>query len=221
MRAHWLALIPAAAALALVLGACGVATPSSGGSAGSGTPADSNAPASAGPTATANSLGSPVPSDQVVSSPAPSPYRDKVLEALLPDSYTGIVLEKISLGGGDFLAQNASSPFNIAAKSLGIKSAAISAAAAGDPTGRLDLAFGIVRFKGVNNAKLLTAFQGALQTAGDQISTVTLGGKELIKMKDSSGGLVSYGFFYAKDDMLIGETSSSEATAASAATALP
>jgi hypothetical protein len=223
MRARSRILFPGAAALLLAVAACsGASTPTPNPSSAGG---GAQAPASlqpSGPSAVVTlPSAAPQASDQVVLPAAPSPYVNKALEALLPGTYAGATFVKLSLAGPDFLAQDASSPFVGMVSALGLKSTDVSASAAGDPSGQLDVAFGVIRFAGVDSTTLQTAFQSALQSVGDTISTVTIGGRNLIKMKDTANGLVSYGYFYVRADMIIGVTSGDETTATTAAAALP
>jgi len=59
---------------------------------------------------------------------------------------------------------------------------------------------------------------GADHVSGDLIGSVNLGGKDVIKTKDSSG---SFSYLYVRNDVVLGVTTKDDATAAKALAVLP
>jgi len=220
MRRHLFTPLAASAALAIIVAACG----------GSATAA----PSAAAPSVAASAAPSIEPSPQASPSPAastaaeasgalpsialPSLNADKDLEALLPATFGGATLQKFSMKGEQFLGQTSNAELNKALSSLGLSAADVSVAFAGDPTGKMDVTFVAIRFAGADSGKLLQVFQAASQTQGSVVTSVNVGGKDVIKTQDKSGSL---SYFYVRNDVILGVSAKSDAAAAPALQALP
>jgi hypothetical protein len=120
--------------------------------------------------------------------------------------------------GAQFLGSNPDPTFNQAITALGLTAADVSVAIAADPTGKMDISFAAIRFAGADSGKLLQVFQAASQATGDLVGSVNVGGKDVIKTKDSSG---SFSYFYVKNDTVLGVTAKTDAAAAPALQVLP
>ena len=216
MRRHLFTPLAASAALAIIVAACG----------GSATPA----PSAAAPSVAASVAPSIEPSPSPAASTAadasgalpsialPSLNADKDLEALLPATFGGATLQKFSMKGAQFLGQNADPTFNQAIAALGLTTADVSVAIAADPAGKMDISFAAIRFAGADSGKLLQVFQAASQASGDMVGSVNVGGKDVIKTKDSSG---SFSYFYVRNDVVLGVTAKTDAAAGPALQVLP
>jgi hypothetical protein len=215
MRHHRFTPLAASAALAVFVAACGGAATASP-SATVPSAAASVAP-SVEPSPSSEST-VPAASGAIPSFAIPSFETDKDLEALLPGTFSGATLQKISIKGVQALGQDPT--FNKVVTELGLTAADISVAVAADPTGTLQVQFEAIRFAGADSGKLLQVFQTASQASGDLVGTVNLGGKAVMKTKDSSGtGTFSY--FYVRNDVVLGVTAKDDATAATALAVLP
>jgi hypothetical protein len=91
-------------------------------------------------------------------------------------------------------------------------------AAAADPAGKLDVSFEAIRFAGADSGRLLQVIQAASQASGDLVGSVNLGGKGVIKTKDSSG---SFSYFYVRNDVALAVTAKDDAAADPALRVLP
>ena len=120
--------------------------------------------------------------------------------------------------GAQFLGQNADPTFNQAIAALGLTTADVSVAIAADPAGKMDISFAAIRFAGADSGKLLQVFQAASQASGDMVGSVNVGGKDVIKTKDSSG---SFSYFYVRNDVVLGVTAKTDAAAGPALQVLP
>ena len=221
MRYRRTALLAASAAIAILVAACG----------SSATPAPSVAAASVAPTVAPSVAPSPSPAPSAAPSESaaaaasgalPSiglPNQDTNLEALLPSTFGGATLQKFSMKGAQFLGQSTSPEFNDAMSALGLTAADLSVAVAADATGTSGVTFVAIRFAGADSGKLSQVFQAASQASGDTVSSVNLGGKDVLK-STSSGADVTY--FYVKNDTVFGVTGvKDDATAATALAVLP
>jgi hypothetical protein len=222
MRRHLFTPLAALAVLSIMVAACG----------GSATAA----PSAAAPSAAASVAPSvePSPSPEASASPAasaaadasgalpsialPSFNADKDLEALLPSTFGGATLQKFSMKGAQFLGSSPDPAFDQAIAALGLTAADVSVAIAADPTGTMEISFAAIRFAGADSGKLLQVFQAASQATGDLVGSVNVGGKDVIKTKDSSG---SFSYFHVKNDTVLGVTAKSDAAAAPALQVLP
>jgi len=222
MRRHLFTPLAALAVLSIMVAACG----------GSATAA----PSAAAPSVAASVAPSvePSPSPEASASPAasaaadasgalpsialPSLNADKDLEALLPTTFGGATLQKFSMKGAQFLGSNPDPTFNQAIAALGLTAADVSVAIAADPTGKMDISFAAIRFAGADSGKLLQVFTAASQASGDLVGSVNVGGKDVIKTKDSSG---TFSYFYVKNDTVLGVTATTDAAAAPALQVLP
>jgi hypothetical protein len=218
MRHHLFTPLAALAVLSILVAACG----------GSATAAPSVAAPSVAPSV------APSPSPEPSASPAasaaadasgalpsialPSFNADKDLEALLPTTFGGATLQKFSMKGAQFLGSTPDPTFTQAITALGLTAADVSVAIAADPTGKMDISFAAIRFAGADSGKLLQVFQAASQATGDLVGSVNVGGKDVIKTKDSSG---SFSYFYVKNDTVLGVTAKTDAAAAPALQVLP
>ena len=222
MRRHLVTPLAGLAILSIMVAACG----------GSATAA----PSAAAPSVAASVAPSvePSPSPEASVSPAasaaadasgalpsialPSFNADKDLEALLPSTFGGATLQKFSMKGAQFLGSNPDPTFNQAIAALGLTAADVSVAIAADPTGKMDISFAAIRFAGADTGKLLQVFTAASQASGDLVGSVNVGGKDVIKTKDSSG---TFSYFYVKNDTVLGVTATTDAAAAPALQVLP
>ena len=211
--------LAASAAIAILVAACG----------GSATPAPTATPTPAAPASVAPSVSpsaepSAAPSASAVAAASgalPSfalPNQDTNLEALLPSTFEGTTLQKFSMKGTQFLGQSASPEFNSAMSALGLTAADLSVAVAMDPA-TSGIQFVAIRFAGADSGKLSQVFQAASQASGDTVSSVNLGGKDVLKSKSSNGDVT---YFYIKNDTVFGVTGAKDdATAATALALLP
>jgi hypothetical protein len=222
MRRH-LALLAASAALAIFVAAC----------SSSATPSPTAPPAAAASVAPSAEPSMAVsPSPEASAAPAAStapeasgalpsfslPNEDTNLEALLPSTFGGAKLQKLSMKGADFLGQSSNADLANALSSLGLTAADVSVAIASDAAGTSGVTFIAIRFAGADSSKLLQVFQAASQASGETVSSVTVGGKSVLKATDTSG---SNSYFYVKNDTILGVTAPDDATAAAALAVLP
>jgi hypothetical protein len=218
MRRHLFAPLAASAVLAVFVAACGgsaTAAPSAAAPSAAESVAPSVAPSpSAEASATPAESTAPAASGALQSFVIPSFTPDKALEALLPSTFDGAPLQKISFKGAQFLGQDPTSDFNKTVTALGLNASDVSMAAAVDAA----VQFVAIRFAGADSGKLLQVFQAASQASGDLIGSVNLGGKDVIKTKDSSG---SFSYLYVRNDVVLGVTTKDDATAAKALAVLP
>jgi len=218
MRRHLFAPLAASAVLAVFVAACGgsaTAAPSAAAPSAAESVAPSVAPSpSAEASATPAESTAPDASGAIPSFAIPSFTADKDLEALLPSTFDGATLQKISFKGAQFLGQDPTSDFNKTVTALGLNASDVSMAAAVDAA----VQFVAIRFAGADSGKLLQVFQTASQASGDLIGSVNLGGKDVIKTKDSSG---SFSYLYVRNDVVLGVTTKDDATAAKALAVLP
>ena len=220
MRRH-LAPLAASAALAIFVAAC----------SSSATPSPTAPPAAAASVAPSVAP-SAAPSMQASAAPAAStapaasgalpsltlPNEDTNLEALLPSTFGGAKLQKLSMKGADFLGQSSNADLANALGSLGLTAADVSVAIASDIAETSGLTFIAIRFAGADSSKLLQVFQAASQASGQTVTSVNLGGKAALKATDSSG---SSSYFYVKNDTILGVTAPDDATAATMLAVLP
>jgi hypothetical protein len=222
MRRHLVTPLAALAVLSIMVAACGgsaTAAPSAAAPSVAASVAPSVAP-SPSPEASASPAASAVAdaSGALPSIALPSFNADKDLEALLPSTFGGATLQKFSMKGAQFLGSNPDPTFNQAIAALGLTAADVSVAIAADPTGTMDISFAAIRFAGADSGKLLQVFQAASQATGDLVGSVNVGGRDVIKTKDSSG---TFSYFYVKNDTVLGVTAKSDAAAAPALQVLP
>ena len=223
MRLRSFAPLAASAALAVFVAACGgsaTAAPSAAAPSVAASVAPSVEP-SPSPEASAAAAASAAPaaSGALPSIVLPSFTADKDLEALLPATFNGVTLQKFSMKGAQFLGQSSNSDLDKAVTALGLTTADVSVAIAADPTGKMDISFAAIRFAGADSGKLLQVFQAASQAQGNLVGSVNLGGKDVIKTKDSSG--TSFSYFYVRNDVVLGVTAKDDASAAPALQLLP
>jgi hypothetical protein len=218
MRCHLFAPLAASAVLAVLVAACGgsaTAAPSAAAPSAAESVTPSVAPSpSAEASATPAESTAPDASGAIPSIALPSFTPDKALEALLPSTFDGAPLQKISFKGAQFLGQDPTSDFNKTVTALGLNASDVSMAAAVDAA----VQFVAIRFAGADSGKLLQVFQAASQASGELIGSVNLGGKDVIKTKDSSG---SFSYLYVRNDVVLGVTTKDDATAAKALAVLP
>ncbi len=220
MRRH-LAPLAASAALAIFVAAC----------SSSATPSPTAPPAAAASVAPSVAP-SAAPSMQASAAPAAStapaasfaipsiglPSQDKNLEGILPSTFGGATLQKFSMNFAQFQGQSSDKTFAQAVTALGLTPADVSVAVAADITGK-GVSFLAIRFAGADSGKLSQVFQAASQASGDVISSVNLGGKDVLKAKSSNGDLT---YFYIKNDTILGVTGAKDdATAGAALAVLP
>jgi hypothetical protein len=218
MRRHLFAPLAASAVLAVFVAACGgsaTAAPSAAAPSAAASVAPSTVPSPSSDASAAPAESSaPAASGALPSIALPSFNADKDLEALLPSTFGGTTLQKISFKGAQFLDQDPTSDFNKMVTALGLNASDVSMAAAVDAA----VQFVAIRFAGADSGKLLQVFQTASQASGDFVGSVNLGGKDVIKTKDSSG---SFSYLYVRNDVVLGVTTKDDATAAKALAVLP
>jgi len=221
MRLHSFAPLAASAALAVFVAACGgsaTAAPSAAAPSAAASVAPSVEP-SPSPEASAAAAASAAPAASGALPSITLPNQDTNLEAVLPSTFNGVTLQKFSMKGAQFLGQDPTSDFNKAVTALGLTTADISVAVATDPTAKTDVTFVAIRFAGADSGKLLEVFQASAKASGSLLSSVNLGGKDVIKTKDSSG--TSFSYFYVRNDVVLGVTAKDDAAAAPALQVLP
>jgi hypothetical protein len=223
-----LALTAACVVLAVATAACGgssAASPAASQSAASPTVVASAAP-SASPAASEAAVAStaPTPSNTPVASTAPVasgavpsigvPNQDKNLEAILPSTFAGATLQKISMKGSQYLG---SSPeMTKVVSELGLTAADVSVAIAGSNGN--GPSFVALRFAGADSGKLLQVFQAASVASGEVVTPANVAGKDVLKSTDKAGAIT---YFYVHNDMVLGVTAKDEATAAAGLALLP
>jgi len=229
MRRHLLAPLAVSAALAVLVAACGgsataapsVAAPSVAASVASVAPSaapSTETAASPSPEASAAAAASTAPTASKALPSIGLPNQDTNLEAVLPSSFKGAKLTKFSMKGAQFLGQDPTSDFNKLVVGLGLSAADVSVAVASEAAGAGDVTFVAIRFAGADSGKLLDVFKAATQASGSLISSVNVGGKDVIKTKDSSG---SFSYFYVRNDTVLGVSAKDDATATAALALLP
>ena len=120
--------------------------------------------------------------------------------------------------GEQYLGQSSNSDLDKALSDLGLTAADVSVAIASDTAGTSGITFIAIRFAGADSGKLLQVFQAASQASGETVSSVSIGGKDVLKATDASG---SNSYFYVKNDTMLGVTAPDDATAATALQVLP
>lgn len=171
------------------------------------------------PTDAAAGSDEPLPSDQGSLEPEPSAVAPE-LEADLPTSIQGTPLTVSSYTGTEALTASPTSRA-LAARltSLGVKLGDIQIAQAGDDTYTVDITVFGFRVPGLAPAKLkaavLEAWLGANEPGVKQ-TTVTLGGKSLLKVDYGTEGSIDY--VYATDDHVIVIDTADPTAASEAAT---
>jgi hypothetical protein len=147
------------------------------------------------------------------------PNQDTNLEALLPSTFGGVKLQKFSMKGEQYLSQGSGTQLDAAMSGLGLTAADLSVAVAADPANATGITFLAIRFAGADSGKLQQVFLAAAQASGDYLGSVSVGGKNVIKSKDTAG--TSFSYFYVKNDTVLGVTAKDDATAAPALALLP
>jgi len=222
MRRHLFAPLAAAAALAVLVAACGgsaTAAPSAAAPSVAASVAPSVEP-SPSPEASAAAAASAAPAASVALPSIGLPNQDTNLEAVLPSTFNGATLQKFSMKGAQFLGQDPKSDFNKAVTALGLTTADVSVAIAGDSAGKMDVTFAAIRFAGADSGKLLQVFTAASQASGSLVSSVNVGGKDVVKTKDTAGA-GSFSYFYVRNDVVLGVTAKDDTAAAAALQVLP
>jgi hypothetical protein len=213
MRRRFSVPLAALGALAVLLAACG----------GSATPAPSAAAPSVEPSASPGASAAAYASASPAASGAlPSigfPNLDATLEALLPSTFNGVTLQKLSMKGAQFLGQDPTSDITTAVTALGLTTADVSVAMAADPTGAMSVTFAAIRFAGAESVRLLQVFQAAAQGSGSPVTSANVGGRDVIRSQDTAGGTFSY--FYVRNDVVLAVTAADDASAAPALQVLP
>jgi len=180
-------------------------------------------PGSAAPESSGGASGLPAGSgDLGEGSAAPSGPVAPELEAVMPTSVLGTPLSVDSASGDQALvADPASRAFAARLTSLGAKVANVEVARAFDDTQSVDIAVVGFRLPGFDPAKLkaavLEAWLGAGE-AGVKQTSVTLGGKRVIKVDYGGGGPIDY--VYATADHVIVIDTGDENAAADVASQL-
>lgn len=221
MRLRSFAPFVVSASLVVLVAACGgsaTAAPSAAAPSIAASVAPSVEP-SPSPTASAAAAASAEPAASGALPSIGLPNQDTNLEAVLPSTFNGVTLQKFSMKGAQFLGQDPTSDFNKAVTALGLTTADVSVAIAADPTAKMDVTFVAIRFAGADSGKLLQVFQAAAQASGSLLSSANVGGKDVIKTKDTSG--TSFSYFYVRNDVVLGVTAKDDASAAPALQLLP
>jgi hypothetical protein len=223
MRLH-LAPLAASAAVVMLVAACSSsATPAPAATPAAAASVAASAAPSAAPSASPEASMAPEASTAPAASLAiPSftlPNQDTNLEALLPNTFGGVKLQKFSMKGEQYLSQGSGTQLDAAMSGLGLTAADLSVAVAADPTGAGGVTFLAIRFAGADSGKLQQVFLAAAQSSGDYVGSVSVGGKDVIKSKDTAG--TSFSYFYVKNDTVLGVTAKDDATADPALAVLP
>jgi hypothetical protein len=171
------------------------------------------------PAPTAAASPAATPTLRPTATPVPTPVPASSLEALLPSTYNGTTLQRYSWSGTVFVFQNPTSFFSKMVTTLGLTAADLSGAAASDPAGTTGFpSFVALRFAGVDGSRLLQVLPAAMQESGLSVETVTIGGKDVMKVEYSD----STAYYYVRDDVVLGVTAKDAAVAAEAlSTAMP
>jgi hypothetical protein len=209
--------LTAAALLSLLVGGCGFAT--------NATPGATSVP----PTPPPASSPSGQPASGSPDTPEPSVDSHGVpdLEALLPTRVGDVDLERVSLTGPDFYATGSAtnrSGLDTLLGRLGKTVADLAVAEAGDPTGKAVLSVAIFRVRGADPSKLLAEWVTAQEAAGaGRIShaSVTVDGRALTKVVDSSRPVGGSTLVYVKGDSLFLVSADDQALVSSALAQLP
>jgi hypothetical protein len=215
MRQRRLAPLPGTAALLLVVAACG--GPASTGSSSPISPAVGSIAPSSSPERPGPAESAADPSGALPSIALPSFNPDKDLEALLPDTFKGVTLEKRSIKDAEVLGQGPT--LNAVVTALGLKATDVSVALAEDAAGTLGVTFEAIRFAGADSDRLLQAFEAATQASGDLVGFVHLGGKDVMKANESSG-MGSFTYSFVRTDVVFRVTATDDAAADAALAAL-
>ena len=211
-----LSLLLGAASIAAILAGCDTATTSPGASAHPVTSPSSSlattGPATASPGASGSvASGSPtaVPSD-----PLGLPHLDRALEALLPDSIGGVVLQRFSLTLQAYMQSTPGAGENALYTpwlvKLGRTPADAIMAVAVDlrPESDLQLIIHAIRVPGTDAATLSSSFSEIASRAGWPVTphpNYASTGKTVIEIIDPAAraaGEISAGYVYAKSDVL-------------------
>jgi len=223
MRLHLAPLAGSAALIMLVAACSSSATPAPAATPAAAASAAPSAEPSAAPSASPEASMAPEASTAPGASLAiPSftlPNQDTNLEALLPSTFGGVKLQKFSMKGEQYLSQGSGTQLDAAMSGLGLTAADLSVAVAADPTNATGITFLAIRFAGADSGKLQQVFLAAAQASGDYVGSVSVGGKNVIKSKDTAG--TSFSYFYVKNDTVLGVTAKDDATAAPALALLP
>jgi len=228
MRRHLFAPLAASAALAVFVAACGgsaTAVPSVAVPSVAASVAPSVAPSvepsvvpSPSPEASAAAAASIAPAASIALPSIGLPNQDTNLEAVLPSTFNGAKLTKFSMKGAQFLGQDPTSDFNALVTGLGLTAGDVSVAVASDPAGKGEVTFVALRFAGADSGKLLDVFKAATQKSGTLVDAVNVGGKDVMKTKDTTG---TFSYFYVRNDVVLGVTAKDDATATAALALLP
>jgi hypothetical protein len=198
----------ASAALLILWGCGGAASPTPQGSTAASQAAPSVAPSIAEPSAAA-SVGEP--SLAIPSLTLPSEAKD--LEALLPNTICGETAQKASLSGASFTATG-SEEFKAALAALGKQASDVAFAFAFVQAG---CGAGIFRINGVDQARLSQAFLAEEQKSGTTYTQGSVGGKSVYITEQGTGKQ----YVYFAGDAVIFAQAKDDATAAPILQALP
>lgn len=192
------------AALVVALGAC---------SAGAASPTPSVTP-SPSPTST------PSASPSLLALPSLG-NADAALEALIPDTIGGIVLEKSSMRGSDFLTSSSASPATVAfLQALGVSASDVGVAfgIGVDSTAGNGVVMFVFRAAGADSARLVATFKQASNTGTSTPYTwgaATVAGKSVeVTTAASSGGVKLYLYAHGDTLFLVGATTADQVTEA-------
>ncbi|MDQ2854414.1 MAG: hypothetical protein M3R32_06085 [Chloroflexota bacterium] len=145
------------------------------------------------------------------------------LEALIPDKIGDLTIQKSSAQGNDYLVSSGSSPQLVKfLQDLGVSPADVSLAigSGSNAAASSSVFMFVVRAKGADSARLLSAYKTASTTAGEtpiEWASSTISGKQV--ETGASNGATQY--LYAKGEVLIWMTATDPALAEQALSGLP
>jgi len=210
------------ATFAVALAACGGAASPSPAATPTAAATATAAPTET-PTATPLASEAPAASETPAASEAPAASiaipsftADKDLEAVLPGTFGGVSLTKMSFKGSDLVGSSSDLAKVIA--DLGVSADGVSVAMASDATGGLKVQFVAMRFSGADPARLLSVYVQAATDNGSPATKVSLGGKDVQKTDQGDG---TFSYVYVKSDMLLGVNATSDAEAGPAIAVMP
>jgi hypothetical protein len=151
-----------------------------------------------------------------VAPPSSKPVEN--IATMLPDTFGDMKLSvSVSpgtslLGSPDFLG------FVGVPTALGLTGADVSVAIAVSPQDKPYVFFFAIRFAGVASDRLIATVRSVAHHDGLLVTSVRLGAKTVLKMKNPITGKFAY--FYARNDVLVGVTAPNDAAAAPALAAI-
>ncbi len=214
------------AAIAIALGALVVACAPSSGTA---SPAGATGPSASPSVAAGSPSAGAVQPTPVPDTPAPSVnnHGAPAIEAMLPAKVGTVALERLSLTGPDFYALGTDATraqLDAMLGKLGKKVTDLTVADAGDPRGLTVIEIGIFRVADAAADRLLSEWVASTVASNPgQIATssVTVDGRKLTKLVDSSRPVGGVTYAFVKGDTLFAIAADDPALLSSALSQLP